>query len=386
MSEKVWYVSSAKIPGKMANSIQQVEMCEAFSKVGNQVHLVHPSYRSLYSASTWNDIKQYYGIKKEFSVTTVPSLNGSSVRPPQAKVVSMMSTIAGWLVMRTLKGDLKAEDTVYGRSYYPMFVYNEFRKRLPKERRPKLIFEIHEPISAHMKQRFYSSVDHIISITERLKKYMVQTFGISSSKITVEPDGVNYEPYKNISKEEARKEVKIDTEEKVVMYTGHLYPGKGVTTLVEAAKQMDAAVYIVGGYQSDIERVKEQVGTPENVTYVGFVDPSMIPKYQIAADILVAPYTEESRPWVSPLKIFEYMAAGRPIVASDRKVLAEVLTHRENALIFEKSNPDRLSQRVIELLENKTLYYHISQKLQQDIQEYRWEERARRITTLIDKL
>jgi glycosyltransferase involved in cell wall biosynthesis len=116
------------------------------------------------------------------------------------------------------------------------------------------------------------------------------------------------------------------------MYTGHLYRGKGVETLVEAAKRLNINVYCVGGYDKDINRVKQKVGHPDNVTFTGFVDPAEIPVYQTAADILIAPYTEDSRPWVSPLKLFEYMGAGRPIVASNREVLQEILTDGKNAV------------------------------------------------------
>ena len=370
----------------MANSIQQVEMCEAFKKAGRHVHLVHPSYRSIYSPTKWKDVEQYYAVEEEFQITTVPSLNGTSVDAPRLRLLSMVGSMASWLIYHTVNGDIGGDDIVYGRSYYPMFVYNEFRQQLPEGQRPTLVFEVHNSISAHLKQRFYSSVDHIISITEKLKKRLVGAFGLPQNKISVEPDGVNYEYYQDISKEKAREAVGIHADDSVVMYTGHLYPGKGVETLVKAAKQLDTSVYIVGGYQSDVERIKEEVGNPRNVTYTGFVNPTEVPTYQKAADILVAPYTEQSREWVSPLKLFEYMAAGRPIVASDRQVLAEVLTHRKNALVFEKGNANALRQTVTELLDNKELYNEISHQVQQDVQRYRWEERARRIIETINAL
>jgi len=142
---------------------------------------------------------------------------------------------------------------------------------------------------------------------------------------------------------------------------------------------LDALVYVVGGYDEDINRVKREAGHPENVDFTGFVQPSDIPTYQVAADVLVAPYTEESRPWVSPLKLFEYMAARRPIVASDREVLREVLTDGQNATIFEKGNANALREALASVLRSNSLQQTLVANAQETVDKYTWHNRAQRI-------
>lgn len=200
----------------------------------------------------------------------------------------------------------------------------------------------------------------------------------------MEPDGVDIEPYQDITRQDAREQLELPKDDDIVMYTGHLYRGKGVETLVEAAKGLDATVYIVGGYDEDIQRVKTEADIPDNVVFTGFVEPSKIPVYQVAADVLVAPYTSESRPWVSPLKLFEYMAAGRPIVASDRKVLQEVLEDGENAIIFEKDRADSLRNTLKQVLQDEILAKRLSRNAQEFVQKYIWERRAARILSKVD--
>jgi glycosyltransferase involved in cell wall biosynthesis len=222
-----------------------------------------------------------------------------------------------------------------------------------------------------------------VTITQKLKDYLLNKYSIRSDQILVAPDGVDLNRYCGISKKKAREQLGLPSEENVVMYTGHLYKGKGVETLVQAAKGINSLVYIVGGYDDDIQRVKREVGHPDNVIFTGFVEPSQIPLYQTAADALVAPYTKESRPWISPLKLFEYMAAGRPILASDRDVLREVLVDGETALIFEMENPESLQEKLATVLTSSCLRSNLIDNSLELVKKYTWESRARSITRWI---
>ncbi|MEY7849469.1 glycosyltransferase family 4 protein [Natrarchaeobius sp. A-rgal3] len=331
----------------------------------------------------WESIAEFYGLETKFEVQTVPTLQSRFQTVPQIGLLSMAGTMCSWLVTRVLTGQIDSSDIIYGRNYYGMFLFNEIRKAVPANRRPKLVFEMHTPISAHLKPRFFQAVDKLVCITDKLKRYVLDQYPIDRSSVLVAPDGVDLRPYRSRTRAEARSELTIPENERIVAYTGHLYPGKGVEVLIESAKEIDATVYVVGGYEDDINRVKRSTNYSENVVFTGFVDPADIPVYQIAADVLVAPYTESSRPWVSPLKLFEYMAAGRPIIASDREVLKEVLVDGENALLFEKGNAESLRNQIERVLESNALATNLGTKARQESKRYTWKKRAERIVSAI---
>ncbi|MEA5388511.1 glycosyltransferase family 4 protein [Haloarculaceae archaeon H-GB11] len=244
--------------------------------------------------------------------------------------------------------------------------------------------EHHDIISAYGKGRFFSSIDGVVCITEALKEYDLATYDVTDCFVA--PDGVDLEPYASLSKKSARRQLDIPIDETVVAYTGHLYPGKGGQILAAAADRIDATVYVVGGYPEDVERVKTTTEPTDNVVFTGFVDPSEIPLYQVAADVLVAPYTRNARDYISPLKLFEYMAAGRPIVASDLSVLKEVLSHGENALLAEPGDSDALADAVRRVLSDTDLAQQLSATVSKDVRQYTWNRRAQRILSYVQNL
>lgn len=379
----LYYVSDADIPGRQAHTIQQVQMCQAFQRSGENVCMIHPSYGKLRKQLQWGTVSEFYGLESKFNICTIPTLQSRFQSVPQVGLLSMLGFMTTWLSSRVFMGSIDSSDIIYGRNYYGLFLFNELRKLLPRSRCPTLVFETHTPISAHLKPKFYQSIDGMVCITNVLKDYMCKEYGLSESEILVAPDGVDLDPYTDMTKEEARTRIDLPISDDIIMYTGHLYEGKGVETLVEAAEGLDATVYIVGGYQTDINRVKQNAGNPENVVFSGFVEPSEIPVYQIAADVLVAPYTEDSRPWISPLKLFEYMAAGRPIVASDREVIQEVLVGGENALLFEKGDANALHATLRRVLTDELLANRLATAAQADVEAYTWERRAEQILEFI---
>src|SRR5690606_38086332 len=121
-----------------------------------------------------------------------------------------------------------------------------------------------------------------------------------------------------------------------VGYIGHLYPGKGGELIVDLSTKMPQVdFHIVGGREQDILRLKNRPHS-DNLYFHGYVPYADTKPYLNAFDIVLAPYSEkvylaktnaEIGNWMSPLKLFEYMSAGKPIISSDLNVLREVLVH-----------------------------------------------------------
>ena len=157
--------------------------------------------------------------------------------------------------------------------------------------------------------------------------------------------------------------------------------------LIDAAGHLEsigARVVVVGKVYEDEYLAR----APGNVEFTGFVAPSAVPDYLAAADVLVMPTTEDLpyAAYTSPLKLFEYMASGSPVVASDLPVLREVLRHGENALLYPPRDPVALAEAVRRLWSEPAFGHAVADRAWSDVQHYGWRPRAARILERIDEL
>lgn len=183
----------------------------------------------------------------------------------------------------------------------------------------------------------------------------------------------------------ATEEASLSGEFKVG-YLGHLYPGKGMEIISKlAARCSYAHFHVVGGREKDLMNWKPQLASIPNITLHGFVPHRETPSYLLAFDVVLAPYQPQVEAasgmdigrWMSPLKLFEYMSIGKPIIASDLAVLREVLEHKRNALLVPANDPDAWAEAVKLLRDNVALRQRISRQALRDFQEkYSWESRA----------
>ena len=96
------------------------------------------------------------------------------------------------------------------------------------------------------------------------------------------------------------------------------------------------------------------------------------------------PVSEHYAYFMSPLKLFEYMAAGVPIVATDLPSIREILHHKENAWLIEPGNPQALAEGIQYLLEDPVFAEHLARGAKRDVQQYTWERRAAAILRLLE--
>jgi glycosyltransferase involved in cell wall biosynthesis len=182
---------------------------------------------------------------------------------------------------------------------------------------------------------------------------------------------------------EAKKGAGIPLDKRTVGYCGHLYRGRGIEELLAcAAGRSDLLFIFAGGNPADVERyrVEAKNNNLANVLFTGFVPNRDIPKWLYASDILVMPYTRGTRSaeFMSPMKMFEYMAAGRPIVAPRFESTCEVLEHERNAVLIPESSTRDLMKGIDRALSDPRSFDYARQaKL--DVRKYSWQNRAREI-------
>jgi len=172
-----------------------------------------------------------------------------------------------------------------------------------------------------------------------------------------------------------------------VGYVGNVYRGRGVETVLALAAACPwADFHVVGGDASELAPWIEQGRHLTNLRLHGFVPPGQTDRFRLGADVLLAPYHRrvsthrggESARWMSPLKVFEYMAAGRPIIVSDLPVLREVVQDGVHALMCEPENPAVWAEALGRLARDPDLRVRLGREARAEfLRRYTWTARAR---------
>ena len=230
----------------------------------------------------------------------------------------------------------------------------------------------------------------LVMLTENLRMYYASKLGFSQKHLIVAPDGVDSKRfYPTLPAHKARKSLGM-SDGPWVIYIGGLYEGRGLNTLFRAATRLPHNTMVVGGRnEAEIRKWKKTANqiNAKNVYFAGYQPPSKVPMYLAAADALVMPYDktimtpsgEDTAAWASPLKMFEYMAAARPIVATDLSIVKGVLKHNHNALLITPGDATALRNALQRLNTNPQLRERLANNARSDASHHTWDARAQHI-------
>lgn len=374
---KLVYISEGNLPSKEANSIQVAKMAQAFASKVDDFELVTLGDLWSFIIGKKFNFQHWYGLHQEFKITQLPLLPHNKYPFPRKYRNHFRSRhFSRWAVFYT---SLKAPDLVYTRS-------GQVAKAAVKLGLPTL-WEWHLPVKDDLFQHQAFANNKflgIVTISQQLAREYGEA-GIPTHKVLVEHDGVDLErflPYR--AKEEARRKLALPLDMPTVVYAGHLYDFKGIPTLYEVARIMPQCQFVlVGGWEHDVGRVRKfcQSNGLSNVQVVGHVPQFEVSTYLYASDILVLPNSGK-HDWsdtTSPLKLFEYMAARRPIVASALSNISTVLKHENNAFLAEPDCPRSFKASIERLLNEPQLGQVLAERAFQHVKYYTWERRAERI-------
>ena len=401
--KKILYIANLRLPTEKAYGIQIAKMCEAFAslkfkvsaeggsapggeseklKVGNQdskleknidLELVVP-YRKNHIK---DDLFTYYSIKKNFKLKRIwisdLSFSGSSNKA----TVFVKNVISA--IMLAIYALRHKPDIIYSRDELPLYFLSFFRGNL--------VFEAHR-FSLKRKffyNRFKNKGLKLVVISSSLGDMFVK-FGFRSTNILVAHDGVDMADFDiPISKEDARKKTGLSNNNRIVMYTGHLFQWKGGDILAGVAKLIpDATFVFIGGMEYDLRNFRQEFGNLSNVRILGHKPHKNIPAFLKAADVLVLPNSAEDKisSFTSPIKLFEYMASGRPIVASGLPSISEILNN-SNSLLVRPDNVEELAEGIRHILAMPDGGAALTQKASADVKNYTWSKRAESILAFI---
>ena len=247
-----------------------------------------------------------------------------------------------------------------------------------------------------MYRRFRKKGIKMIVITKSLKDDFIKV-GVPPENILVASDGVdaeviNQEENKPSNKESARNILNLPLGKKLIVYTGSLFKWKGVYTLANTAKLLPEVLFIVvgGDERGDEKELRDYLdrNNIRNVMVTGYIkSEETVRSYLAAADVLILPNSAKdvvSLKYTSPLKMFSYMAARRPIIASNLPSLREVL-NENNSLLVKPDDASALADGLKTVLSDEPLAARIAQKSFEDVKKYSWESRAENILNFIKK-
>lgn len=367
------HISPGTIPSQSAHTVQIMKMAESLSGKVKNFELITSGDLVSIVTGTKPDLREWYGLRRQFRVVRIPSY--------LSKMPGSTHRCGGRLyyLLASLYSRIKSPTLIYMRSYKGIEITLK-RTNLP------LIWEHHTilPDTFFSNIVKYRNLIGFISTTSELGDIAIEN-GMPPEKVLIEQSAVdieNFLPYK--TKQEARSDLGIAENSPLVAYVGHLYDKKGIPTILDLAELMPRCEFIlVGGWEKDVSRVRENglKRRLNNIRLIGHVTQSSIPKYLYAADVLLLPTNDHPDHTFmgSQLKLFEYMASRRPIVASDLPSIRTVMRDGYNVILAEPGNARAFEAGINKLINDPKLSGHISEQAFKCVQYYTWDKRADRI-------
>ena len=350
-------------------------MCQAFAKNGHEVVLLTPDYPDVEPEVA--DLYHFYGVDTCFKIKKLPWFACKG----RARIYGFLAALEA----KRLQPNL-----VYGRCLQSCFLGHILG--LP------IVYESHTlptnagRITAWMLSRLIRSkcLKRFVVTSHTLRQDYQERYRIPESLITVAYNGAD-EPGK------CEKLELADANRFQVGYVGHLYPGKGMEVVSALATTCSwADFHVIGGSESDIKYWKNQLAGLSNIFFHGYILCPQTEQYRQCCDVLIAPYqrrvsvtdkdeesgsrAEESGRWMTPIKIFEYMASGKAIISSDLPVAREVLTHGFTALLYEPEDINNWIRGLTDLRDNPGVRELLGMRASEEFQaKYTWKARSTRV-------
>ena len=373
---RVLYVGSPPLFSGGASSVHMMKMCQAMTRLGISVECVLPGRFSE------KKLFDYYGVSETFGVTAVPFTDG----PGRQFVHGLAASV--YALRR--KGSY---DFALTRNLVFAWLCAGFFG-IPT------VYDAHHPpvnrIAEEMIRSFSRSGNLLgMSFNSKGLREIYSRLGIAPRNSVVAHNGVELEMFENPKDVAVREKLGIPPEKKIVCYCGNTYEGRGVELLADAAERFpDTEFLVVGGAERCIRPHREAARSRGlgNFTMTGLVPQSEVSSYLLASDILVLPYSSsmtirggtKAGEFTSPLKVFEYMAAGKPIVATEIPSVLEILEPGRNSVTVAPDNPKKFFDALSSLINDPDLCARISRNALSDVQQYTWKKRVEKIMTELE--
>ena len=362
-------ISTSQVPSRTANSIQLMKACSALVELGHDVRLWtlgrDPEIE-------WEDLAKHYGVKSQFRVRWI----GDSFWPR-----------GWWYSLRAVRAARRWRADLY-------YVWPYQAAGLASGMGLPTLLELHDRPHGRMGpvlfRRFLrgGGARRVAITTAALLGWVQERYGedLNPPTAVVAPNGVDLVRYLNLPPAEDARRLLDLPDQPTVGYTGHLYKGRGLDLMTGLAKRFPEVNFLwVGGEEAAVERWKvrfEKQGL-ENVSLLGFIPNQDLPMVHASCDVLLMPYQRQiavssggdTAEFASPMKLFEYLAAGRAILASDLPVIQEIL-NESNSRLLPPDDVDVWADALGSLLSDPGQRDWLAAHAREDASQYGWVSRA----------
>jgi len=364
-------IATSRIPSRSANSIRVLKVCQAMVRLGHRVDLWTPGPSP---PPSWDELRRLYDLRVEFGLHRATS----------------------WPALRRWDFSLRAvrRSIQAGAELWYVWPY-QAAAALAQAGHPTIL-EMHDRPSGWagpvLFRLFLSGrgARRLLVITEALRAWLEARYGrrLRPPFTVITPSGVDLEAYQGLpSPQEARARLGW-REGFVAGYTGHLYSGRGLDLMTELARRLPQVTFAwAGGEPNAVAEWRDRLEAEglRNVRLLGFVPQPDLPLIHAASDVLLMPYARsiavssggDTAAFASPMKAFEYMAAGRPILSSDLPVFREVL-NETNAILLDPQSVEAWETALRGLLVDEALRLRLSEAARREAARHTWLERTRR--------
>ena len=376
---KIFYVSPCmELKKQSANAIAMLKMCESLSSLNAVVVLIIPEQNC-----TKEEIEYLYGIKIEFKIIWVKRRKSI---PEKRQVLDLINVLV-------LKKFLKHSDIIYTRSVtLPIWLFLS---------RNKIVIEIHQKRYINNFQTFFYNYSlkllmffdvkkkiKIITITKIMGEWIKNYFKINDSRIFVFPSA--FDPNQKSKKMKVPHDMErfLKLKRPICLYAGKLSDDKGILNIIKLASKMGEMNFIIiGGFTEEINIYKQLSIRCSNLYFLGNKIYSKVYEYLKYADYLLILNDIKMgiiNDVLSPIKLYEYMAAGKVIVASDLPSIREIIKDGYNGLLVDPSQPEVIKYKLLEIEKDKNIKRQLGFHAYNDVKQYTWRNRAEEVLKFIN--
>lgn len=375
--KKIYYVANARMPTERAHGIQLAKMCESLIESGIDLELVVPR------RSRARTIKEFYGLRVPISVVHLPVIPVY----PWGRLgflfgsCSFMISYFFYILWKRIKGERPILYTID---------MDQFSFALVPYLGLPYFVEIHDAKKkGFLFETLFYRARGIIVTSAIIKNTLRERFGIADSKIRVHPNGIDPMLYDSIlSRTNARKVLHLPLRAKIAVYVGKAYAWKGMSILSRASLLLPhVRMYCIGVTENEMKETISGTLSPR-LQCVGQKDFKEIPLWLSAADVCVVVGTranEYSYFHTSPMKLFEYMCASRPVIAARTPANCEIINERE-AVFYEPDDETDLAQKIHYTISEKKAAKEKVKNAYEKVMGFTWKKRAKSIVTFIEEV
>lgn len=371
---KVYYVANFYMPFQKAYAIQLAKMCEALVEEGVDLTLLVPH------RGPCTSIKEFFGLRVEIPTRWLPVLDLDSYGPfgyvVMAITFMISSTLFLWykrlcgehFVIYTIDADRYSSSAL---ALVPAPIFSEMHGAKP---------------NTFLQRVLFSRLQGVIAINRIIVEELERTFPRSETRYIAEPNGVDLEMFAPQDKIKARQKLGLPDTTPTILYAGRFYDWKGLEILPRAARLAPHIRFqMVGGTKEEFVTLTGE-SVPDTMYFAGGRPHAEMSSWIAAADAVLVLGTkrdEQSYRWTSPMKLFEYMAAGRPIVASATPAIKDTVSLRE-VFLYEPDNAEDLVRQVQAAVQGGSDVEGRVAEARKSAQGRSWNGRAGRVLQFIE--